>query len=480
MRKRSTRVWLGAALICLTCLTGLSSAEELNSADFDHKYSGVDIYDGQNFLNDWSVAGDVNQGDLLDGADITLNASGNIVLTQTPDNRNFWLQQDSDFSPWEEGVGLSSWTLEVRAFLIGTEIDGDLPNDGFVLWGADGIQRGIATIQEDSVQSFGRPGEILDEEDNDDGFHTYRMAYDFDEDLYFIWRDGMLLSEDGILAQAATGNSRLIVGDCCTNANDLTPFVFEELEIEYVRYDLDGVFEPAPDGTTLKAGDANQDLEFNQLDLVQVQIAAKYLTGNPATWGEGDWNGAPGGAPGSPPPGNGLFDQIDIIAALGADVYLTGPYAAIANTPAIGGDTQTSIVYDPSTGKVAVDAPAGVELTSINIDSAAGIFTGDAASNLGGSFDNDADGNIFKATFGSSFGSLSFGYAAQPGLSAEFVAGDLTVVGSLAGGGDLGPVDLIYVPEPESAWLLAIALMTVSLAAPCRRRSLDRGPMLDT
>ena len=71
-------------------------------------------------------------------------------------------------------------------------------------------------------------------------------------------------------------------------------------------------------GTVLQAGDADQDLDFDQLDLVQVQIAAKYLTGTPATWGEGDWNGAPGGAPGNPPPGNSLFDQIDIIAALNA------------------------------------------------------------------------------------------------------------------------------------------------------------------
>ncbi len=71
-------------------------------------------------------------------------------------------------------------------------------------------------------------------------------------------------------------------------------------------------------------------------------------------------------------------------------------------------------------GEIAVDAPAGAELTSINIDSAAGIFTGDAAANLGGSFDNDADNNIFKATFGSSFGSLSFGNVAQAGLSEDF------------------------------------------------------------
>jgi hypothetical protein len=95
----------------------------------------------------------------------------------------------------------------------------------------------------------------------------------------------------------------------------------------------------------------------------------------------------------------------------------------------------------------------------INIDSASAIFTGDAAMNLGGSFDNDADNNIFKATFGSSFGSLSFGNVAQAGLSQETVLNDLTVIGSLAGGGDLGAVDLIYVPEPSALALLVLGLI---------------------
>ena len=75
-----------------------------------------------------------------------------------------------------------------------------------------------------------------------------------------------------------------------------------------------------------------------------------------------------------------------------------------------------------------------------------------------GSFDNDADNNVFKATFGSSFGSLSFGNVAQAGLSADFLANDLTVVGSLAGGGDLGAVDLVYVPEPSTILLFAMGL----------------------
>jgi hypothetical protein len=160
------------------------------------------------------------------------------------------------------------------------------------------------------------------------------------------------------------------------------------------------------------------------------------------------------------------------VAAQQARVYLAGPYAAV-RPMAAARDGQTSIGYSAVTGQVCVDAPAGKELTSINIDSAAAIFTGQAAQNLGGSFDNDSDNNIFKATFGSSFGSLSFGNVAQAGLSEQFLLNDLTVVGSLAGGGALGEVDLIYVPEPTGAVLVSVALAIFTCVVRRRRRRCD-------
>ena len=209
----------------------------------------------------------------------------------------------------------------------------------------------------------------------------------------------------------------------------------------------------------LQAGDVNQDYSFDQLDLVEVFLANKYLTGEPATWGEGDWDGAPGGAPGSPPLGDGVFDQKDIVAALAAGYYLNGPYAAIMKGGGIG-DGQTSIIYNADTGELAVDAPAGTELTSINIDSSASIFTGNRMNdNCSRFFADCGPRNIFKATFGTSFGSLSFGNVAQAGFSEEFVRNDLTAVGSLAGGGDLGNVDLIYIPEPSAMFLAVLGIV---------------------
>jgi hypothetical protein len=96
----------------------------------------------------------------------------------------------------------------------------------------------------------------------------------------------------------------------------------------------------------LNPGDANQDLVFDQFDLIQVLQAGKYLTGQSATWGEGDWDGAPGGSPGQPPSGDGLFDQRDIMAALQAAVYLRGGQSVLS--PPVGLGDGLAAVPEPT------------------------------------------------------------------------------------------------------------------------------------
>ena len=113
------------------------------------------------------------------------------------------------------------------------------------------------------------------------------------------------------------------------------------------------------------------------------------------------------------------------------------------------GDSQTSIVYDANTGELAVDAPSDTELTSIGIESSAGIFTGSRAQNLGGQFDEARSHNIFKVVFAESFGSLSLGNVAPREVTEEFMRNDLSVVGSIVGGDGLGDVDLIYVQSSK-------------------------------
>lgn len=168
-----------------------------------------------------------------------------------------------------------------------------------------------------------------------------------------------------------------------------------------------------PQPPALQPGDADMDLDFDQLDLIRVQQAAKYLTGQPATWGSGDWNGAPGGAPGNPPTGDGRFDQDDIMAALGPGHYLTGRYAVLL-PGGREGDGQTSGGYNARAGQVSIDAAAG--------------------------------------------------------RAEDFLLDDLSMARSLAGGGDWGEGDRLDAPEPSTLLLLGLALIWLPSRACSRGR----------
>ena len=69
--------------------------------------------------------------------------------------------------------------------------------------------------------------------------------------------------------------------------------------------------------TSFQAGDANRDLQFNSLDLVEVFQAGKYEDDIPANadFSEGDWNG------------DREFDSSDLVLAFQVGNYEKGPYA---------------------------------------------------------------------------------------------------------------------------------------------------------
>ena len=196
------------------------------------------------------------------------------------------------------------------------------------------------------------------------------------------------------------------------------------------------------------AGDANRDRRFDMLDLVQVQQSNKYRVDELAGWSEGDWNG------------DLRFDQLDLVDALTTGIY-PGPYPATSDD-VDASSLMATVVYDPATGELGVETPVGLELTSISIDSASAIFVGQAQ-NLGGTFDLSSRESLFKATFGSSFGTTNFGPVAKAGLSFEFLSDDLTFAGSRLGGGVLGDVELRFIPEPTTWVSLALgALLLIS------------------
>ena len=207
----------------LALATGLAKAEptEKDSAEFEVNNSASQIFDGDALLNSW-----VNAGGKLD-----FKLNDGFLTIDSPEN-NGWVQHDNDESPWEVGTADGeSWTAEIRMRLAADE------GNGIVIWGANGAERNILQVNTGNTQTL--TGTVLDENDNTDAFHTFRLAFEAEDGMYYVWRDGVLLTPDGIAKQAGTGANRFIVGDCCTGIPMTT------VDLAYIRYDTTGAYSPA-------------------------------------------------------------------------------------------------------------------------------------------------------------------------------------------------------------------------------------------
>ena len=217
-------VLVAASILAHSVQAGFDGFSILSST-FDNQYNGNEVWDGVTFQNQWVQAGGG------DPSELTLNGT-NLVVEQVANNG--WFEHDDGATPFELGSG--SWTVEVRAHVQATGAS------GFNIWAALNGERDILIVNEGSVTNLG--GTEFDANDNTDGFHDFRLVYDATDDVYHYFRDAVQLTPAaGVGQQAASANTRLIIGDCCTGVAGIGSIV----EYEYIRYDMDGAFSPAPD-----------------------------------------------------------------------------------------------------------------------------------------------------------------------------------------------------------------------------------------
>ena len=214
-------------------------------------------------------------------------------------------------------------------------------------------------------------------------FTIDRLGLVTEQGIELVWNNVQVIALDidpslsGVLGSDVLNSSRGQLGGLdldglfsSAGAMEAVHFDFRQLDTSAGRgtlyVDLNSSYDDVQDAASqIEAGDANQDLQFDQLDMVQVLQRNKYLTGQAATWGDGDWDGAPGGTAGNPPPGNGLFDQADIVASLQHGLYTMGPYSARGPVGTLGDGLMFVVgapINEPELVQATVPEPASLVL----------------------------------------------------------------------------------------------------------------------
>ena len=125
-----------------------------------------------------------------------------------------------------------------------------------------------------------------------------------------------------------------------------------------------------------------------------------------------------------------------------------------------------NIIYDPGDGSLRFQSNAEL-VTTVEVRSPSGWFTGDRPANHDGLFDVYNPGKSFKLDpagyLTADMGNIGIGRS-KPDFLAEFAG---NVAGARAGGGNIDtlaggvPHALVYVPEPSSTVTISIGLLGI-------------------
>ncbi len=243
----------------------IENMTEQSSDSFTFKYemdvdptnpSAIDL--DSNFLPDFG---------LIQSGTSTSGLTGNGTwLIESPDAGSSSYLQGGESGPYEAWPNANftkgeGYTVEFRVKVTSQADEGAVPF-GIGTSASDASDLSVVLVSTSNTRVYNGP--LLDESDNSDDFHTFRIVrdtWDF-RPTYWIWRDGILLTPEGVGGSVNTSFNGMYIGDISSATGGT-------VEIDYLRFDR-GTFAPAgwtyPPSEELP-GDLNGDGMVGSADL---------------------------------------------------------------------------------------------------------------------------------------------------------------------------------------------------------------------
>ena len=280
------------------------------SSDFTYQYEmDVDPIDpsqidlDSNLAADWVVAGTGN-----------VSLTGNGTLSIDSNGETFAYLDSGITDPSALWPNVDFNTVDGFTFEISAKLDPSSGALGVVAAPSDSTEMFIVNILPDGqLRDFDAIGDEETVYDNTDAFHNFRITRtpNGDGGRYYVWRDGELLSPEGLFPTRSYERNALYFGDLSGGSDALA-------EVEYLRF-MEGVFAPVEE--TQVAGYANGDgkVDGSDVTILAGNWQKGVNDGLTAIWEEGDFNG------------DGKVDGSDVTILAGNWQY--GVEAAAASVP---------------------------------------------------------------------------------------------------------------------------------------------------
>ncbi len=175
-------------------------------------FEGSDIYNSGSYASGWSAVG---------GLVPTPTGVDDLQIVNTTAGGS-WLEGTS--SGWSD-INQSVWTWEAR-------LKFDANSNGFLLWLGTDTDIIYIAIYGDRTEDYGANSFSVAHNNLDGNYHTFQVKHDPPANLYYVWRDGILLNPGGSPYDSTSNDSRMIMGDF-TSGSFGDGF---NITLDYVRY----------------------------------------------------------------------------------------------------------------------------------------------------------------------------------------------------------------------------------------------------